>query len=278
MPGSLLSEIPLTQLERLKFIERQLMWGRAFKARMVMERFGVSRVQAGLDFKQYQALFPKNVETYNPALKSYTPSHLFLPELSLITDDSGVEGSYLTHVPTISKTVKANTLSLILHAIQVGKGVELVYGSSSVPLGHKRLIYPTRILSTANRLHFRGYCASRMEYRDFVISRCLTKPILRRRTIELPEDVLWEQTIELELIINPSLSREGQELVAHDYAGQLERGITLPKAMLHYFLIDNNIPATPEQHDFATRNPWAYPLLVNKLDRFYDVLFNQDQV
>lgn len=276
MPHSELSNIPLTQLERLRFIERQLMWGREFKARMLIEKFGVSRPQVVTDLKQYMALFPKNVNIYNPVEKAYTPSEQFTPELIDNCDDSCVEGSYLTKVPVLSKTIDPETLSLILTAIQNQQCVELIYGSNTTPLGKKRLIYPTRLLSTTNRFHFRGYCTLRKEYRDFVVSRCLTKPVLKPCTIELPKDNLWDETIEVKLTVNPNLPKESQELISHDYIGKLDKPILLRKAMLHYFLIDNNIPSSKEHYLMAKSNPWSYPLLIERNEELDRLLFSKE--
>lgn len=251
------------------------MWGREFKARMLMEKFGVSRPQVGYDLKQYMALFPKNVDKYNPSVKAYTPSTEFRPELNALSDDSNVEGSCLAKVPRVEKATSNAVLSLLLLAIQKEKGAELVYGSSSVPIGKKRLIYPTRIVSTANRLHFRGYCTLRKGYRDFLISRCLTKPMLKSRKIELPYDALWYEHIDVKLIVNPSLPEDGKDLVAYEYKEKLDQVTPMPKAMLHYFLIDNNIPNSDEQLEMARVNPWSYPVVVEMSNDVSTLLFKK---
>jgi hypothetical protein len=268
-----LNFIPFSQIERLKFIERQLMWGRAFKARMLMDKFGSSRSQVASDLKLYISLFPKNVDTYNPVVKAYTPSIHFTAGLIALEDDSGVEDSCLTRVPVLSKTIESEILTLILQAVQANQGVELIYGSSTTPLGKRRLIYPVRLLSCVNRLHFRGYCSYRKEYRDFVVSRCLTKPRLKPPMTNLPEDHLWNEEIEINLHVNPSLSKEGQDLIRHDYKAQLEQKFTLPKAMVQYFIIENNIPSTKEQFQLAESKPWSYPLVLERSDEVDNLLF-----
>ncbi len=268
-------QTPHSQLERLRFIERQLMWGRSFKARMLMDHFGVSRPQVSADLKHYKKLFPDNVNSYNPKEKAYTPSTVFTPHFDNGFTDTFVEGSVLYGVRKLSRVEDIGVLSTILAAIQGLKGVELIYASTSNPIGAKRIIFPTRIISASNRLHFRGFCETRMEYRDFSISRCMTKPKLRKPPKDIPEDFAWNEQVELELMVNPYLSMDGQKLVTHEYQELLLEPINLPKAMVHYFLIDNNLPSSDEQFHQATKNPWSYPLVIQNESKLLNHLFRK---
>jgi len=85
---------------------------------------------------------------------------------------------------------------------------------------------------------------------------------------------MWNEEIEISLHVNPCLSQEGQELVRHDYKGQLDQKVNLPKAMFQYFIIDNNIPSTKEQYQMAESNPWSYPLVMEQSEDVDNLLFS----
>lgn len=237
------------------------MWGRSFKARMLMERFGVSRQQVGLDFSLYMRLCPENVQPYDPANRAYLPKAGFTPRLSSNTDSSEVENSVVEKIPIINRTNNPKTLSSVLSAIQECKAIEFIYGSASMPIGRKRTVVPVRVISTSNRLHFRGYCTEKLDFRDFTISRCLTIPKIKQKKIDLPPDRHWEEEVEVTLVVNPALGEDGQRLIAEEYGDSLNKVIRMPGPTLHYFLIDNNFPAVEHDYLAAKKKPWAFPII-----------------
>lgn len=271
-----LEENDLTHSQRMRliFIEKQLMWGRSFKARMMMERLGVSRQQVGLDFSLYMKLCPDNVEPYNPAKKAYTPTTGFTPMFFSGEGFAEVENSVVHQVPVVRRSSKANVLAVILAAIQEFRSIEFVYGSASTPIGKKRAAVPTRLISTANRLHFRAYCFENKDYRDFSISRCLTVPKIKPRSkIDIPIDIDWGVDVEITLKANPALDKDGRELVYKEYGAAMDEIITIPGPTLNYFLIDNNYPSTKSELALANKQPWVYPILASYSERFSRFLF-----
>ncbi len=269
------TDIPWAQRTRLRFIERHLLWKRSLVARALTDEFGISRYQAGKDIKLYQSLFPENVKPYSPEDKAYKPMPGFKPQLMDKALPEGLSSDLIEHVPLLGRRVDNNALYSVLDAIDSQTVIEVVYGSNSMPTGFKRKIYPTRIIKTSNRLHFRGYCLLKQDYRDFVFSRCLTVPRLLPDKIEPPCDKLWNDNVTFKVRINPGLSEAAQQLVQYEYGNVLQEVVYLSKALFHYYLIDNNIPANKTQMKIAHENPWAYPLLVELSSELEQLLFGQ---
>lgn len=267
--------IPWAQRTRLRFIERHLLWKRSLVARALTDEFGISRYQAGKDIKLYQSLFPENVKPYSPEDKAYKPMSGFKPQLMDEALPAGLSSGLIEHVPLLGRKVENNALYAVLDAIDSQTVIEVVYGSNSMPTGCKRKIYPSRIIQTSNRLHFRGYCLLKKDYRDFVFSRCLTVPRLLPDKIKAPCDKLWNDTVTFKVGINPGLNEAAQQLVQYEYGDVLHEAVCLSKALLHYYLIDNNIPANKTQMKIAHEKPWAYPLLVELSSELEQLLFGQ---
>src|SRR3990167_3534408 len=244
MNKEILNDVPLSQKERLRFIESQLMWGRSFKARMLMLQFGISRHQALKDLTIYKDLFPNNVAPYDSSVKAYQPGKRFHPELLIGLPATNIEDCVLFRPPRIQRHVDTSFLCLILNAIENQMVMELIYASSSFPLGKRRRMLPTKMIDAANRLHFRAFCYEHNEYRDFVVSRCLTKPKLSNCNALPPADAGWEGTISFRVVINSELDEAGQRLVESEFPDFANQTITLPIGLFHYFLIDNHLPQT----------------------------------
>lgn len=261
MNRSVIDGLPFSQLERLRFIERQLMWGRSLNARMLMAKFGVSRAQVVKDIKLYMELFPKNIAPYQPTEKAYTPSRNFEPFLTSGLPEADLEGSLLCRVPVIQRQVGQRSLSIVLSAIQEEKAIEFIYASATDPVGRRRIVAPSRILSASNRLHFRGYCFERKDYRDFVVSRCLTTPKIKNLPEPRPIDEQWKTLVEVHLKPNPGLPPKGQKLIALEFGEALDQPVTLSGPLFHYFLLDNHLPSSKADFELAKSNPWAFPVV-----------------
>lgn len=266
--NNLTSKISHSQKERLKYIEQHLLWKRRYTSNILIEQFGISKALAHKDIALYKKLFPENIAPFDAKEGFLKPSSSFASQL---IDPCKPPEERVISVPKLQKTTDAKILELILKAIDLKKSVELNYASSSTPLGKKRLVTPSYIANVSNRLHFRGYCHLKNDHRDFVIARCLTLPKLKKTPRQIPIDIEFETQMEFKLIANESLCEDGKKLVAREYSHELAQTHKLPRALFHYFLIDNNLPATREQMDLAHRSPWTYPLLA-------DINAEQEQV
>jgi predicted DNA-binding transcriptional regulator YafY len=225
---------------------------------MLIEAFGVSKALAYKDIAYYKKCFPDNIAPFDAKLGHLKPASAFSCQL---VDPCKPPTELVQQVPKLEKTVSGDVLQLILKAIDQNRSIEVNYASSNNPIGKKRLITPSRIINASNRLHFRGYCHANNNYRDFVVARCQTLPKLKNTPSDLPADYDIQETVEITLKVNSALCVDGRRLVEKEYYDVLSQPIHLPRALFHYFLIDNNLPVTPEQLDLALRVPWAYPLL-----------------
>ncbi len=262
--NDLAHDIGRSQLERLKFIEQQLLWGRCYTSNMLIDTFGVSKALAHKDIALYKKSFPDNVAPFDPKLGYLRPASTFACQL---VDPRYPPGELVQQVPRLAKTVSGDALELILKAIDQSCSIEVNYASSNNPIGKKRLITPSKIINASNRLHFRGFCHSNNDYRDFVVARCQTLPKLKVTPLDLPPDKELNETVEVTLKVNEALCDDGRRVVEKEYCDALRQSIHLPRALFHYFLIDNNLPVSQEQIDLSRRVPWAYPLLAEADDK-----------
>lgn len=264
-----LKDVPWSQVQRLKFIERQLLWGRHLKTRMLTEAYGISRHQAGKDIKLYNILFPENIKPYLHKEKSHKPGALFKP--GIITEDtchvleaggfSSISGASIETLPIINRRVIDGVIAILLAAIEFGTDIETLYASASTPIGKKRTLRPLVLIYTANRLHVRAYCHEKCEYRDFVLSRMLTVPKFTDLNVELPNDTDFEETIDINVIANPALDNLAQALIEKEYQLDSRKSFAVKRCLSNYFLRANSLPSSIQQLEEAKITPWAYPVI-----------------
>ncbi|MBU3070216.1 WYL domain-containing protein [Aestuariicella sp. G3-2] len=256
--------------QRLIYIEQQLLWGRCFKARMLMDTFGVSRHQAGMDIKNYIELFPGNVKPYNPLVKHYEPSDSFMPELAGVDPDyplnHGLVDAY-DHPPveictSLRRELDDKVVLAVLKHIEKKTSFEAIYASASTPVGSKRILSPTKVIFASGRLHIRAYCHEKGEYRDFALSRFLTTPRPSRTDKEFPIDDYWDRTLTVKVIVNPNLSEDAQALIRREFSSVISEPLRIRASLLHYFLQENNLPADEASMKKSVEAPWSYPVVV----------------
>ncbi|EGQ7896581.1 WYL domain-containing protein [Vibrio parahaemolyticus] len=274
MTTTKIDNVPWAQMQRLKYIERQLLWGRGLKTRMLVDTYGISRYQAIKDIKLYSEVYPSNLAPYDPAEKSYRPACAFTPKL--ISQDpveviraggfTCIEGSEVATVPLLHRRVIDGVIPSILAAIDHKSDVEAIYASASTPVGKRRRIHPKVIIYTGNRLHIRAYCYEHEEYRDFVLSRILTKPKhLKPKTLQI-DDIDYYEKIEIELFVNPALSEEGQDLIKREYGLLENRTVSVRRCLVQYFLQANALPVSKKQLEESKNSPWSFPVISNYQD------------
>lgn len=281
---------------RLCFIERQLLWERRLTTTMLMEAFGISRPQAQKDIKLYQQLSPEALKPYQLGIPYHQPTQGFEPVLlsdadlqwHAIEEYAPPITSHSTEMPMLSRKHNLRILARLLSAIEHQRSVEAVIATMSSPKGRGRRLTPTAIAFVNNRYHVRAYCWDNLDYRDFIIGRFKSTPKVVKPTkkrsgwgdkapaFELSEgipsklDEEWNQVIELELKPNPSLSPEQQSLIISDYALEVDgssKRIKLRKSLIGYFLVDNRIPANPNEYKAAAENnSTAWPVFAFQVD------------
>jgi len=265
-----INETSWPQLQRLRFIERQLLWEREVTAAMLMGAFGILRPEAQGAIDNYCEFAPENVKPYSPNDRSYKPTRDFKPKLIPDSADSLITIARLAvptnpdffSVPVLSRSTAPGSLATILTGIEHRSRIEAVYVSMKNPEGSLRTITPCAIISASNRLHVRAYCWERGAYRDFVLSRFRTQ--LRLTGIEgdpLPDDQLWNETIAVRLVVNEALNLAQQQLVFDDYDLKALEAFDIRKALIGYFLQANLLPTSESELREASIHPERFPVM-----------------
>ena len=154
------------------------------------ERFGVSTPQASADLRSYQEAAPNNIE-YDATEKAYVPTPQFQPKFLrvsadryLIQLDAILNGAIpavdtwfgspvpAAVMPTVARSVDAETLRILLRSITWRREVEIEY--QSLTSTRRRAIVPHSLAFDGHRWHVRAWCVERLSFRDFVLSRILS--------------------------------------------------------------------------------------------------------
>ena len=242
--------------QRLEFIEFRLFWEGVLNRADIVQRFGVSAVQASADLALYKQLAPDNV-TYDASKKRFVAAKRFQPkvfrpdvdkyllQLRAAADDvvslsdTGIGASLpIDAMPIPHRRVDPRILRVLLAAIRKQCGLKILYHSmnSKRPLPQWRAISPHALAFDGLRWHVRAYCHLESRFKDFVLSRSLDfgDEVAAAKTAR--EDVQWQEMFEVVLVPNPKLGKSQRETVALDYEmtdGRLRMPIR--RALLYYF-------------------------------------------
>lgn len=266
------------QLQRFKFIERQLLWHRSIQSSHLVDAFGVTRQCAHQDISTYKTLAPRNMQPYSASDRTYKASINFKPVL-LKEDLEGIvsTGKFATSdtrdavfVPKLERKLIDGLVPVLLSAIDQGASIKAMYASQNSPEGAMRIMHPVCIIFTLNRPHLRAYCRQRNEYRDFVLSRFLTLPSFVSPNL-IPDDTDFAENVTLRLIVNPQLNDSEFKMISKEFGISNSKEVEIKRCCLNYFLRENNLPATHEQMEEAQQNPWSYPVIpVYDTEMFYN--------
>ncbi len=265
-----INESSWPQLQRLRFIERQLLWDRAVTAGMLVGTFGLSRAEAQEEINTYSEFAPENIKPYDPSDRCYKPTRDFKPKLISDSADSLITVAQLATptnpdfyaVPILARNTAPGTLAAILTAIEHRSTFQATYVSMQHPKGSVRTLTPCSIISASNRLHVRAYCWDRLGYRDFVLSRFRGTPQIITDSLGIPpEDDAWNQSLQIQLIVNPNLNEDQQSLISDDYDLEQLKPFEIRKALVGYFLQANLLPSTTNELQEAQSHPERFPLL-----------------
>lgn len=242
--------------QRLEFIEFRLFWDGTLNRADIIERFGVSAVQASADLAQYKELGPDNLD-YDPSQKHFVASSRFTPkilqpnadrylvQLKAIGDkvisvsDTGIGAlPTMDAMPIPHRRVDPNILRRLLSCIRRQRGLSVFYHSmnSKRPLPLWRDITPHAIAFDGLRWHVRAYCHLESRFKDFILSRILDLGAEVEPGKPANQDTHWQEFFDVVLIPNPKLSKSQQETVARDYE-MTDGCLHMPvrRALLYYF-------------------------------------------
>jgi hypothetical protein len=263
-----------SQQQRFQLIELKLMWAGELRTGDLIDTFGISRMQASKDIRMYRERHPGKINELNRSTHCYTPTISFRPKYAsekledylhivndLTVNDDHVNHEHVTAVPVFRRNILKGVSVIIMLATRLRKSIKVIYASATSPSGTQRVITPSRIVYAVNRSHVRAYCHTKNEWRDFVLSRFMNAPRItneQNKTI-IPPDQEWDKEFVLNIIPNPKLPLNGQELIASEYGIELSKGVDVKvnAALFNYFLIDNNIILGEAE------NPWERPLVIS---------------
>jgi hypothetical protein len=236
---------------------------------MIMTEFNVSRYQAGKDIKAYSEIAIGNLKPYEAADKSYKPSNSFNPyfikdnEVELINDkEFELDTAFSSIVPKLQNCTIIGVVNKILLALDLEEDIEALYGSSNNPIGRKRKLHPIGLIYAGENILIRAYCYQDKDFKNFKASRFLTIPKSFKCKKKLPVDIKWVERIEIGIEANPYLKEEGISLINKQYNLKNRSNVWIRKAIVGYYLNNNNIPVSENEMGIAVNEPWKYPVMI----------------
>jgi hypothetical protein len=242
--------------QRIEFIEFRLFWDGILNRADIVNRFGVSAVQASNDIAMYKELASDNLD-YDPSQKRFVATSQFKPkifqpnadrylvQLKAIADEViSVSDTNIGTFPTIDampipqRRVDPNILRRLLLAIRGRRGLNVLYHSmnSKRPLPQWRDMTPHALAFDGLRWHVRAYCHVEARFKDFVLPRILDLGVEIGPGKAASEDIQWHEFFHVVLVPNPKLAGSQQETVARDYQ-MIDGCLRIPVryALLYYF-------------------------------------------
>ncbi|WP_372882826.1 WYL domain-containing protein [Psychromonas sp.] len=232
-----------------QLIDALLMWEGQFNASDLMELLSVSRGTAQNSITSYKKQFP-NHYAYSQSAKTNLVSEFFsahhwqgnFRDYQLLLGKKS--SSNLTDIDTVCSLhnpLHHKTLRILNHACRKKLTLEVDYGSlSDAGNVDGRIIAPHNIVMDGLRAHVRAYCFKNNAYRDFIVGRFRSMPIVEDRvtgTIGPEFDVNWNTRVELVICADPALSHSQKENIEMEY--QMVNGqriVETPVALLPYVM------------------------------------------
>ena len=252
---SLQQPIKWEQRQRLTLLEATVFWSGELSTNVLMECFGISRVQTSKDLTLYQSLCPGNIR-YDKFLKRYVVDEVFKPRfmtgtageflqvLKIQQDQAG--GAVVTlvkNLPVVDvlepvfRQINPAVLQTVNQAIVAGKEVQVRYQSMSRPEPALHRLCPHALVFDGLRWHARAFSYTHHEFRDFVLARMLSAELTVSADVDTSEDAAWHKFVDVRIGAHPGLSESQKEAVEFDYgmeAGVLEQQVRA--ALVPYFL------------------------------------------
>jgi hypothetical protein len=264
------------QRQRLTLLEATVFWSGELSTQVLMDGFGISRVQASKDLTLYQSLCPGNIrydkflkryvldEAFKPAFMSGTAGE-FLQVLRVQQDQAG--GAVVTlvgHLPMVDviepvfRQVNPLVLQIVNQAIIAGKEVRVRYQSMSRAEPALHRLCPHALAFDGLRWHVRAFSYTHHEFRDFVLARIHAAEFSGFADVDADEDVAWQTFVPVRIGAHPGLSAMQKQAVEFDYgmaSGVLEHKVRA--ALLPYFLRMMRI-----SHDDLAREAMAQQIVL----------------
>lgn len=237
---------------RFQFIEVIVFWESEINSRRLINTFGISRMQAFNDFREYKYKHP-DVLGYNHANKTYYLLYDDFPEFgrrpsvndyfSMLYFFEKPMWLYSFGCPGRSiRQINTNVVSKIFSAIQKNKAVQVSYKALESAKDEIRIIKPTKIINTGSRWHVRGLRDKngQLDYRDFLLSRFTKWHNSFDSTFPRIEDSSWNKQLKIKLKINPKIkNRERRDIISAEFGLTNERLEIDTNAALVKYILDS---------------------------------------
>jgi hypothetical protein len=243
------------QRQRLTLLEATVFWSGECSTNVLMDCFGISRVQASKDLTLYQSLCPGNIR-YDKFLKRYVVDGAFKPAFMngtageflqvLKIQQERTGGALVTLIKNlpdveviepIIRQINPAVLQTVNQAIVGDKEVLVRYQSMSrtEPVEHR--LCPHSLVFDGLRWHVRAFTYTHHEFRDFVLARMFSAEITGSAEVDASGDTAWHEFVVVRIGAHPGLSDAQKEAVEFDYG--MESGVLEQKvraALVPYFL------------------------------------------
>jgi predicted DNA-binding transcriptional regulator YafY len=249
---------------RFHFIEQLIWWEGQINATHLMEKYGITRVQASNILKAYRQKNPQYLR-YNQSAKAYViTEHFhkigdqfdFINYLTTVANKSTVPHNklaiFVLEVEAPLRNIHAEQVRPILKAIREQLAIDIGYISLSTPDYLDRIIEPHALVFDGLRWHIRAYCRKNESFRDFTLSRFNGEAIFEgKATTTAKQDEKWQTQVDVVIQPDPRLTPKQQEIIANDF--QMTNGIktiTTRAALVNYLLLRLRIDGyknTPEE-------------------------------
>lgn len=244
---AILEGIPVSQLERLRYIEFCLKFLGVFSRSDLIDKFGIGTAAASRDISLYKEMAPQNFShssnSKNFALNNSWESLFEFNSsevLNLLTGRTVQSNnrSYISNdVLDVIDDPKIDIIASLSRAIFNKKVIQVDYFSNSSGFSTKLLI-PHAYIHNGSRWHVRAYDRTKSRFADFLISRF-------RKLENTDEDVLdneyqsndnqWNRIVDLEIIPHPDYAEP--EAVTYEF--NMEDGVlkkSIRASSVGYFL------------------------------------------
>lgn len=244
---AILEGIPVSQLERLRYIEFCLKFLSVFSRSDLIDKFGIGTAAASRDISLYKEMAPQNFShssnSKNFALNNSWESLFEFSSsevLNLLTGRTVQSNnrSYISNdILDVIDDPKIDIIASLSRAIFNKKVIQVDYFSNSSGFSTKLLI-PHAYIHNGSRWHVRAYDRTKSRFADFLISRF-------RKLENIDEDVLdneyqsndnqWNRIVDLEIIPHPDYAEP--EAVIYEF--NMEDGVlkkSIRASSVGYFL------------------------------------------
>jgi hypothetical protein len=260
---------------RLRHIDDRLVWFGFFRLAEHIETFQISEVQGKIDLQTYRGLSRTPLPdrkagrpiASRPALDQpgvYELPGDFVPVfpgprslddlLETTLRGSPPRRSFaIETIEVIPAIVEPDRVRFALAAADLKECCYIDYQSLTSSTHKSRIISPHTLVKASSRWHLRAYDFNRRRFVDFSLSR-IRSSSLRSEQAAVPSvlDDDWNESVDVNIIANPSLSSSQQKIVEHEVGMKHGTFLRTVRKPLLFYLLDElrllrlgTLPRTP---------------------------------